>query len=570
MPSRMEHPHHRTAHEKAYDLNHGMRFYGAFAEIGAGQEVARTFFQAGKAAALIAKSMSAYSMRVSDSIYMSHNGRDFEYADHIAYTSRYRLIAMLHHEYHLMMERFIVAPDPRLAEKRGGVFPCLFAYANTFSTGDVHYGSHNTFNGWMGVRIQSRIGGFQGEREEIDYFVDLLAHVVLLEHDRKGQYETIGYMGVNLIDAAARLLSDLRIHPDQQRLVNSLFDGVSKWKVRMDVLEINPSSALKERHPNFTPNNRELSLLVVQESLSHDTLLSPHHTTPPGELCAARSGKTYQKWGPELETWHVGRGMDTDQSTACWTYPGNDIREPVRFFVGRHVCLINGDIIKDDSGKYNICVCNSILRFMSSLSEDSDFPVVVLPVEELPKVPNQEQVDFIAFDGAYKRWIGANPRSAVLITRSSDMAWVVESVRKSLGEDRLESPRPPFAMMLHQEQWQKLLHFDFEGARKTLADKIKNHKTNEHAVLWKRDWEQLSTNQLDCLQRIERAGCTIKVVVVDTGITTGGSANLPPRGEESELRDERNLPCTLREEKASDRSKQYVNHLLSTNSLVFI
>jgi hypothetical protein len=42
---------------------------GTFAEIGAGREVARWFFQVGGAAGSISKSISAYDMAVSDAIY---------------------------------------------------------------------------------------------------------------------------------------------------------------------------------------------------------------------------------------------------------------------------------------------------------------------------------------------------------------------------------------------------------------------------------------------------------------------------------------------------------------------
>jgi|GEM_PF-2462906 len=44
-------------------------FWGTFAEIGAGQEVARWFFSVGGAAGTVAKTMSAYDMTVSDAIY---------------------------------------------------------------------------------------------------------------------------------------------------------------------------------------------------------------------------------------------------------------------------------------------------------------------------------------------------------------------------------------------------------------------------------------------------------------------------------------------------------------------
>jgi hypothetical protein len=48
--------------QKALEINLNPNIYGTFAEIGAGQEVARHFFRAGGAAGTIAKSMSAYDM----------------------------------------------------------------------------------------------------------------------------------------------------------------------------------------------------------------------------------------------------------------------------------------------------------------------------------------------------------------------------------------------------------------------------------------------------------------------------------------------------------------------------
>src|SRR4029450_832355 len=88
--------------EKALHINLDSAKYGTFAEIGAGQEVARRFFRIGGAAGTIAKTMSAYDMTFSDAIYGP--------ADR--YVSRVRLQTMLDHEYHLLIER--------LPPRRGG------------------------------------------------------------------------------------------------------------------------------------------------------------------------------------------------------------------------------------------------------------------------------------------------------------------------------------------------------------------------------------------------------------------------------------------------------------------
>lgn len=56
-------------HVQALEVNLNPLWYGVLAEIGAGQEVARWFFRVGAAAGTIAKSISAYDMTISDSVY---------------------------------------------------------------------------------------------------------------------------------------------------------------------------------------------------------------------------------------------------------------------------------------------------------------------------------------------------------------------------------------------------------------------------------------------------------------------------------------------------------------------
>src|ERR1700691_2474219 len=90
-----------STHQKALQVNLDASKYGTFAEIGAGQEVARWFFRVGGASGTIAKTISAYDMTISDAIY----GRAERYV------SRQRLETMLDHEYTLLQER--------LAQKRG-------------------------------------------------------------------------------------------------------------------------------------------------------------------------------------------------------------------------------------------------------------------------------------------------------------------------------------------------------------------------------------------------------------------------------------------------------------------
>src|SRR5438105_7579622 len=75
--------------QKALQINLDPGKYGTFAEIGAGQEVARWFFRVGGAAGTVAKTISAYDTAVSDALYGPAE----------RYVSRERLLAMLDREY---------------------------------------------------------------------------------------------------------------------------------------------------------------------------------------------------------------------------------------------------------------------------------------------------------------------------------------------------------------------------------------------------------------------------------------------------------------------------------------
>lgn len=123
-----------TTHQKALKINLDSTFYGTFAEIGAGQEVARWFFKVGGAAGTISKSISAYDMTVSDAIY-GHSKR---------YVSRERLQGMLDYEHALNIERLTAARGDATA---------FFAFANTVAA--RNYSGTNECHGWMGVKYQT-------------------------------------------------------------------------------------------------------------------------------------------------------------------------------------------------------------------------------------------------------------------------------------------------------------------------------------------------------------------------------------------------------------------------------
>src|ERR1700677_4750428 len=136
--------------EKALRMNQDARVYGTFAEIGAGQEVARWFFQVGGAAGSISKSISAYDMTVSDAIY-GHCER---------YVSRERLQSMLNREHALNLER--------LRSSRGET-TAFFAFADTVAARN-HLGT-NECHGWVGVKFQAHP---RAEDSQVILHVDML------------------------------------------------------------------------------------------------------------------------------------------------------------------------------------------------------------------------------------------------------------------------------------------------------------------------------------------------------------------------------------------------------------
>src|SRR5207253_1027760 len=162
-------------HQKALQINLDPSKYGTFAEIGAGQEVARWFFRVGGAAGTIAKSISAYDMVVSDAIYGPGD----------RYVSRKRLQTMLDHEFGLLLER--------LNQKRGATTK-FFVFADTVTARS--YKHHDESHGWMGIRFQSTPFGEPSQ---------IIIHVRMLDKENLQQQEALGVMGVNLLHGALYL-----------------------------------------------------------------------------------------------------------------------------------------------------------------------------------------------------------------------------------------------------------------------------------------------------------------------------------------------------------------------------
>ena len=220
-----------NTHQKALRVNLDSRWYGTFAEIGAGQEVVRWFFRVGAAAGTISKSISAYDMTVSDAIY----------GECERYVSRPRLESMLEYEHRLNLER--------LSESRGDD-TAFFAFADTVSA--LNFQGTNECHGWMGVRYQAR------PRDEDS---QIIMHVRMLDRENALQQEALGIVGVNLLYGAFYL------HQDPEELLESLLDGLNTERVEIDMIEF---SGIEFRNVD----NRLMSLKLVQLGLSEAAMFA--------------------------------------------------------------------------------------------------------------------------------------------------------------------------------------------------------------------------------------------------------------------------------------------------------
>jgi len=211
--------------QKALQINLDRAKYGTFAEIGAGQEVARWFFRVGGAAGTVAKTISAYDMTVSDAIYGP--------ADR--YVSRQRLQAMINYEYDLLIQRL---------EKPRGDKTAFFSFANTVATRS--FTRNEEGHGWLGIRFQA-----QPQQRPCE----IIIHVRLLDAETVREQEAIGIVGVNLIHAAYYR------HTSPVNLIGSLMDGLTRQRIEVDMIRFSG--------PAFAGvDNRLMALQLVEQGLT--------------------------------------------------------------------------------------------------------------------------------------------------------------------------------------------------------------------------------------------------------------------------------------------------------------
>lgn len=189
-----------STQQKALKINLDELKYGAFVEIGAGQEVARQFFSAGAAAGTVAKTLSAYDMKVSDEIYGKAG----------AYVSKERVEQMLHKEYDLLIGRLEGTRPPNST---------FFSYAATVTA--KSFVRKSECHGWIGIRLQTYPNAEPSQ---------ILMHVRMLDDDNAKQSEALGILGVNVIYGAYE-------HKERPKeFIKSLLDNLGQGRIEIDVI----------------------------------------------------------------------------------------------------------------------------------------------------------------------------------------------------------------------------------------------------------------------------------------------------------------------------------------------
>src|SRR5213596_3746131 len=227
--------------EKALRINLDPAKYGTFAEIGAGQEVARRFFRIGGAAGTVAKTMSAYDMTFSDAIYgPAHR-----------YVSRVRLQTMLDHEYNLLIERL---------DAKFGAEKTFFVFADTVAARSFKQRSES--HGWLGMRFQSEPRGQPSQ---------IIIHVRLLDQTNVKQQEALGVIGVNLLHATF-------YYRQPEKLISSLHENLPSGRIEVDLIKFSG--------PIFqSVDNRLMSLQLVSQGLTNAVMFkADDETVQPAEI----------------------------------------------------------------------------------------------------------------------------------------------------------------------------------------------------------------------------------------------------------------------------------------------
>ncbi len=234
LPGEIELENRPSVEAKALRINLNRYIYGTFAEIGAGQEVARHFFRSGGASGTIAKTISAYDKNFSDNIYGEEDDK--------RYVTEARLDKMLNHEMQLLEDRIPREENPN---------KMFFTYANTVTT--IDFAKKFKGHGWMGIRFQAT--------PDQDYS-EITLHVRFHQTEARLQQEVLGHVGVNLVYGA------FYKNKEPKKLLKYLYDNIDKDAIEIDT--INFKGPLFEK-----VDNRLMSLQLVKNGMTDAVMFNP-------------------------------------------------------------------------------------------------------------------------------------------------------------------------------------------------------------------------------------------------------------------------------------------------------
>ena len=243
MPTHEKH----DTYQKALALNLDTTVFGSFAEIGAGQEVARWFLRVGGASGTVAKTISAYDKQVSDHLYGAGT----------RYVSKSRLQAMLESEWEQLISQ--------LHASRGADTK-LFSFVDTVSA--RNYLGTNDCHGWVGLRFMREPGGAAN---------NVILHVNLRDPSNVQQQEAVGILGVNLVYAAYTALGSA------EEFRASLSEELGLYRVEIDQLELSgPSFEFWDR--------QEIHAFLVAGGYAEAVVFpADNQLVPPNELLYRRA-----------------------------------------------------------------------------------------------------------------------------------------------------------------------------------------------------------------------------------------------------------------------------------------
>jgi hypothetical protein len=229
-------------HHKALTLNLDISTFGSFAEIGAGQEVARWFLLVGGASGTVAKTISAYDKEVSDDLYGAGS----------RYVSKQRLEAMLDSEWTQLLTQLSKTRGPQTR---------FFCFVDTVSA--RNFAGTNDAHGWIGLRFQSQPGGPPS---------DVLLHINMRDPSNVLQQQAVGILGVNLIYAAFYEVQT------REFFLESLAQDVVAERIEIDYVEL--------RGPAFESwDRRALLVHLVRAGLAEAVIFpAKGDLVPPTEV----------------------------------------------------------------------------------------------------------------------------------------------------------------------------------------------------------------------------------------------------------------------------------------------